>query len=137
MKDGPRDFRQYQDMLDVPHHVSPSRPRLPIPARAAQFAPFAALTGHEAAIKERARLTRQRPQLDEEEKGRINRILLELKEKPGFIRLTYFCPDRRKEGGSLVQVSGKVRRLDQDGKRLVMEDGARIPFEDIVEVEMD
>ena len=136
-KDRSRDFQKYADMLELPHHVSATHPPMDAAERAAQFAPFAALTGYGDAVRERARLTKARPQLDEEEMEQINRKLLWLRghpeEKPE-IAVTYFLPDRKKEGGALMQVRGRLKKILEGKGRLLMEDGRSVPIRDLVEI---
>ena len=132
-----RAFQKYADMLDLPHHVSAVHPPMSMADRAAQFAPFSALTGYGAAVKERARLTKGRPQLDEGEMERINRSLLWLKEHllgEPEVAVTYFLPDQRKEGGAYMKADGKVRKLSEE--KLVMADGKEILVEDLLEIEL-
>lgn len=104
-----------------------------------QFAPFAALTGYGDAVKERARLTKARPQLDEEEMEQINRKLLWLRghlDQQPEIAVTYFLPDQRKEGGAWAEVYGKLKKIREGEGRLVMEDGRVIPIQDLIEIKM-
>lgn len=112
---------------------------MPLADRAAQFSPFAALTGHEAAIKETARLTDERIELDENSKNLLNEQFQSIKErlveKPEIL-VTYFQPDERKEGGIYLTYTGQVRKIDEYGKAFVMEDGKRIPFEEIIQLEL-
>lgn len=111
---------------------------MPALDRAAQFSPFAALTGHGAAISETARLTDQRPELDETKKeeldGRLQFIRECLSMEPE-IAITYFVPDARKEGGSYLHTIGKVKKLDNTGRKVIMADGTAIPMDDIYEIE--
>lgn len=132
------DISRYEDIISLPHHVSASRPHMPIPDRAAQFAPFAALSGHDAAVKETARLTQERRELDEgireilDEKLRMVQEMLH--EDQPQITVTYFCPDERKAGGAYVTVSGQVRKIDLYGHSLIMGDGRQIPIEEIYDI---
>lgn len=106
-------------------------------ARAAQFSPFAALTGYEAAVQETARLTDTRAQLDDGQIEVINRQLVSLKAHIGeqpTAAITYFLPDSRKEGGAYQTVSGAVRKIDEMAQLLWMADGTKIPIPDIYEV---
>lgn len=109
---------KYDDILDCPHHVSSVHPSMPLIDRAAQFAPFSALTGYEEVVKEEARLTEQRVELDEEELERLDQSLQYLKkrlqderETNPDVKITYFCADQKKEGGQYRTVQGKVRRI--------------------------
>ena len=125
----------YDDMIDLPHHVSKKHRQMPLADHAAQFAPFAALTGYEAAVGETARLTSERRELDPQEAEELNRRLTELAARlPDHPEVTveYFVPDDRKAGGAYVTVTGRVRHISVAEKTLVMEDGAEIPMEDIV-----
>ena len=103
--------------------------------RAAQFSPFAALTGYDAAVEEAARLTEQKLELSEEEKAALGAKLTEIKEhikeRPG-VTITYFVPDERKAGGTYVTVTGTVRRIDEFERIVVMQDQSRIGIDDII-----
>ena len=128
----------YDDIINLPHHVSEKHPRMSASDRTAQFSPFAALTGHEAAIAETARLTDTRPVLDESRKKELNDRLQMISEhislRPETI-ITYFVPDTQKAGGSYHQVSGTIKKLNETGHTIVMENGTVIPIDDILEIE--
>jgi len=130
-------IRCYDDIIDLPHHVSEGRPRMPIGDRAAQFSPFAALTGHEAAIKEMARLTDNRKEVDENLKAildeKLQIIQEHLPEQPEIV-ITYFKPDEKKAGGLYVEITGCVKKVDSSKGRVIMQDGKEIPVEDIFEI---
>lgn len=131
---------KYDDIIHLPHHVSTKHPQMPIVDRAAQFSPFAALTGHDAAIKETARLTDQRIELDESQKKFLNEKLLliaEEIEKHPVRSITYFVPDMKKEGGAYVRISGVVKKIDTDKRWILMEEGERIPIDEIIEIESE
>ncbi len=126
---------KYTHMIDMPHHVSPTRARMSISRRAAQFAPFAALTGYEAVIEETARQTETESCLDESEKDRISVCLVQLQEeiarRPNvFVR--YFVPDGKKSGGSYRNIHGRVIKIDKNLQKMVMENGENVQFENIV-----
>ena len=130
----------YEDIINLPHHVSPTRPRMSRADRAAQFSPFAALSGYGDAVKETARLTGQRIELDESAKAALDeklRLLAEVIEDRPETAITYFLPDRKKTGGEYVTVSGRVKRADSVQRELVMMNGTRIPVEDILDVTWD
>lgn len=119
----------YDDIIDLPHHVSERHPQMSMYNRAAQFAPFAALTGHNAAITEAARLTEAEQELSESDAEVLNRklaYLQSLDEKP-TISVTYFVPDDKKEGGSYHTATGIVKSVEQDKGVLQFEDGTGIP----------
>ena len=127
---------KYEDIINLPHPVSKRHKPMPVEDRAAQFAPFAALTGHQAAIEETARITEARIELDEEVKEHLNMQFQELLAEPGRkIQVVYYVPDGRKSGGSYVTRVGTVKKIDEYQKTLVLEDGSRIPLEDISEIE--
>lgn len=132
------DRHKYDDIIDLPHHVSKTHPPMPLTDRAAQFAPFAALTGHNAAVKETARLTKERIELDENCKAAINRQLMLLKEqadKEPDVSVTYFVKDAKKSGGAYVSASGRVKRVDEYKRLVLLADGTKIPIDDIIKIE--
>lgn len=127
----------YSDMIHQSHHISKTHPQMQVSVRAAQFAPFQALTGYGDAIRETARGTDRRVELDDYEKERLNQELLGLKsrisEHPA-ITVTYFVPDQKKEGGAYVCVTGRVRKIEEQKRILMMEDGTRIAIGEILEI---
>ena len=128
---------KYDAIIGLPHHVSKKHPPMPMEKRAAQFAPFAALTGHAAAIRETARLTDQKIELDDAMKLEISDRLRELADRlPDAppVAITYFLPDAYKSGGSYVDAVGTVRKLDAYARMIVMQDGRKIPIDDVLEV---
>ena len=127
----------YDDILHLPHPTSKGHPRMPIADRAAQFSPFAALTGYEAAVEETARLTEEFVSLDEYQKAELNEKLKQIQEQPEKeVTITYFCKDEKKEGGAYRSVTGKVKKFDLYGQCIVMEDELRIEMETIVGIDM-
>ncbi len=134
-----KNTHRYDDIIHLPHHSSDAHPRMPLSDRAAQFSPFAALTGHGAAIRETERLTDLQQLLAEDAALAIDRKLRFLQEKLAeqpLVAVTYFLPDLRKEGGSYQTVRGTVRRLDPHRRLLVMEDSTQIPLDDITDIEL-
>ena len=130
---------QYDDIIHLPHHVSSTRQQMPMSDRAAQFSPFAALTGHSAAIAETGRLTDQRMELDEYEMARVDAELQRLQELlPGrpMASITYFVPDERKNGGSYQTVTGSVKRIDAVSGMIQMTDRQLIPIADVFSIEI-
>ena len=124
----------YDDILNLPHHTSAVQPAMPMQNRAAQFAPFAALVGYDALIRETARLTDQKAELDESVKAELNeklRLLLELLPQQPEVTITYFQPDNRKAGGAYRITSGIVRKFLHSENLLVMMDGSKIPVDAI------
>lgn len=128
----------YEDIIHLPHHTSKKHLRMTLIDRAAQFAPFAALTGYGDALQETIRLTERKIELDEYERDALNdrlRLLLERQEEHPEITVTYFVPDQRKEGGAYVTVAGEFKKLDEYEGILKLADGKRIPLEDILMLE--
>lgn len=124
----------YDDIIDLPHHVSKRHPQMPADERAAQFSPFAALTGYGAVIRETARLTDRKMELSENMKEELERKLTELCARNCEGEITFFVPDERKEGGAYVTAEGRVKKTDDAERAVVLEDGTRIPVEDIVDI---
>lgn len=132
------DTDPYGDIIHLPHHISPTRPRMSLIERAAQFSPFAALTGHGAAIEETARLTEAYIELDEYEKTRLDESLRHIQnrlaEKPK-VKIKYFVPDIRKEGGAYKTIQGNIKKIDQCQKCIVLQDGAKIYMDRVLEMD--
>ena len=130
--------QKYSDMLDMPHHVSSRHPQMPMEKRAAQFSPFAALTGYGDAVEEAARLTDQKAELTDEILDGVNlklNILSDhLQEKP-VIHVTYFQKDTRKEGGRYITVTDTIRKIDKFHKVILMDNGTEVPVEEISAIE--
>ena len=121
-----------------PHHVSKTRPQMPMSDRAAQFASFAALTGYDAAIKETGRLTDERIELDVEVLSALDmkyQLLMEALDEAPEVIITYFRPDERKAGGKYVSAVGAVKKIDDFERRITMQDGAKIPMDDVLSIE--
>lgn len=128
---------KYDDIIDLPHHVSYRHARMSRIDRAAQFSPFAALTGYEAAVQETARLTEGQKELDETARTLLNeklRMLADFLDKRPQVTITYFRPDERKSGGAYVTVSGTVRAVDEYAHTVTMSDGTVIPMGHIREI---
>lgn len=142
--------QSYDDIIHLPHHVSKNHPQMSFLDRAAQFAPFAALTGHDAAIKETARLTEGRMELDENRKSLLDGKLQFLQEmlckarsqrkdkcQEGMLDvvLTYFQADAKKDGGAYVTMCGAVKKIDPFEHVIVLQDETRVAIDDLVEIE--
>ena len=137
MREYEKDMHKYDDIIDLPHHQSKERPRMSLHDRAAQFAPFAALTGHEAAIAETARITDMKKILDETAIADINDKLYEISkhlEEKWKVSITYFVPDNRKEGGAYVTDVGTVKKIDQIERMILMDSGVKIAMEDLISI---
>ena len=127
--------RNFEDIITLPHHISPTRPQMRRIDRAAQFAPFAALTGYDASIQETARLTQPRIELSEDQKAELDRRqeLLSATHSPQ-LQVTYFVPDQRKDGGRYVTHTGTLKRMIPEQRVLLMEDGTVIGLDDVLEL---
>ena len=118
-----QDNHSYDDIINLPNPTSTKHPRMPLSDRAAQFSPFAALTGHEAAIKETARQTDEKLMLSDEVIAELNEKLKLIAETIGAqqrIRITYFVPDNKKAGGAYISCSGCVKKIDEYEHTVVM-----------------
>lgn len=132
--------QSYEDIIDLPHPTSVRHPRMPRISRAAQFSPFAALTGHEAAITETARLTDQKMELTEEAKAELDQIqqmLLEHIAEQPEVTVTWFQPDERKEGGAYRKTIGLLKRIDTVQRMLYFHNGVQIPLDDILDIQTE
>ncbi len=133
-----KDEDLYDDIIHLPHPVSVKHPQMSMMDRAAQFSPFAALTGHDEAIKETARDTEQYMELDENTKEildmRMQLIREHVQEHPE-ISILYFQPDNRKSGGKYIRTSGKVKKIDEFKQCIILENGISIPFHQIYELQ--
>lgn len=129
----------YEDIINMPHHVSTTRAQMSRRNRAAQFAPFAALTGYEDAVCETARHTDSKGELCEDDAEELNKKIrllgARVAAKP-FCEVTYFVPDKRKIGGKYATVSGNVRFIEEATRQLVFCGGLRIPLDDIVKISL-
>ena len=128
---------KYDEIMGLPHHVSKTRPQMPLSDRAAQFAPFAALTGYDSAIKETGRLTDERIELDEEALTALDRkyqLLMDTLDDAPEVTIIYFQPDERKAGGQYVSATGTVKKVDTFGRRILLQDGTRIPLDSVYDL---
>ena len=123
---------KYDDIINLPHHVSKTHSQMPIEKRAAQFSPFAALSGHAEAISEAERLTHLRHDLSEHEAEQLDiklqRLIERLPEKPE-VSLTYFQPDPKKPGGSYITKRGTVRHIDWERRVIIFSDQSSVPLD--------
>ncbi len=128
---------QYSDIINLPHHVSPTRPQMSMTDRAAQFSSFAALSGHNDAINETGRLTDRKIELSDDEKALLDRtqaeLLSRINELPS-INVEYFVPDEKKSGGRYITHTGNLRKIDEARHELVFEDGTAIKFDDVYDI---
>lgn len=133
----PKKSGKYDDIINLPHYVSKKYPRMSLEARSAQFAPFAALTGYDEAIRETSRLTNKKIEISEELKAildeRLLFIKLQIQSKP-IVTVTYFVPDSKKDGGKYLTVTGRVLKIDEYKQKIVMENKIEIPILEIIEI---
>ncbi len=128
---------KYDDIINLPRHVSSTRPQMPMIDRAAQFMPFRALTGYEDAVQETARLTEDRVELTEDEKSILDRKLQSLADRISSkpqITVTWFRPDQKKTGGAYVTTTGQLKKVDDFEGVLILLGGERILIENIVSI---
>lgn len=131
---------KYDDIINLPHHVSKKHPQMSLHDRAAQFSPFAALTGHKAAINETARLTDEKQILSEDVIVKLNEQLNLIKENIStnpIVTITYFVPDDRKSGGAYISNTGVVKKINEYNHTVILTDKTVIPIEQISEIQSD
>lgn len=130
---------EYDDIIGLPHHVSSTRPHMPMLDRAAQFQPFRALTGYEDAVQETARYTDEKVELTEDEKAlldmELQRLSDDIASRPQ-VTLTCFRPDKRKSGGAYVTTTGRLKKIDDIEGALILASGERIVIEDILDIQV-
>jgi len=137
MKEDNKDKHQYDDIINLQRHVSGNREHMSVFDRAAQFSPFAAVVGYDGAIKETARLTDHRIELDEAEKTILDeklRIVQEQLSRQQEIEIVFFRPDEMKSGGAYFSMIGTVKKIEGYEHAVVMQNGTRIPIEEIVNI---
>ncbi len=127
---------KYDDIIHLPHPVSSRHPQMPLSDRAAQFSPFAALTGHDAAIRETARLTEEKAELDEDGKELLNEKLQMINEALPEVEVTYFQPDARKNGGTYRKFRGRVKKIDEYNRMIFFADQTAVPIDDLYSIEI-
>lgn len=133
------EITKYDDIINLPHHISKKHKKMSIESRAAQFAPFAALTGFSDEIEETARITEEEIEINEELKTEINKKLQKIKEnikKQPQIICTYFVPDEKKLGGEYKKIIGNVKKIDEFNKILILVTGEEIPIKNLTEIDM-
>lgn len=136
------DMHKYDDIIDLPRHVSEHHPTMALSDRAAQFSPFSALTGYEETVRETGRRTDEKILLSPEEEELLNENLLLIQEEMAqgrqvSVSVTYFVADAKKEGGCYRTREGYLKKIDSTQKQIILEDGCHIPLEDIVQLDKD
>lgn len=130
---------QYDDIINLPHHISKNRPQMSLRDRAAQFAPFAALTGYDEAVRETARLTDRKEELSDEDIALLNQqiqLLIENIKSHPQVKITYFVPDERKDGGRYETITATVRRIDTFEKLIVFDDKTKLSIDQISNIQI-
>ena len=130
----------YEDIVNLPPHISKKHPQPTMIDRAARFAPFAAITGYEEMVLEEARITEERIDLDEGTSSILNEklnMIQEFIDEEPEITITYFEPDKKKSGGAYIDITGTVKRIDEYECLVIMTDGKEIRIEDIYGLESD
>lgn len=130
--------KKYENIINKPHHVSKVHPQISLYARSAQFAPFAALTGYEDAVKETARETQEELEIDDELKSILDaklQMLIEIKESNPEISITYFVKDENKSGGKYVTITGIIKKIDLYEQIITLADNTVIPIKNVIDLE--
>ena len=130
----------YEDIVNLPPHISKKHPQPSMMDRAARFAPFAAITGYEEMVLEEARVTEERIDLDEGALALLNEklnMIQEFLDEEPEVTITYFEPDKKKSGGAYVSIAGVVKRIDEYEHLVILTDGKKILVEDIYAIESD
>lgn len=132
------DEHKYDDIINLEHHVSTKHSRMSLENRSAQFAPFSALTGYEEAVKEEARVTESRIDIDEEAKIEVNEKLnyiMKHLDKNIIVSVTYFEKDKKKQGGNYKTIKGIIKKIDDSRKTIKMQTGEIIKIEELKKIE--
>lgn len=130
-------MNNYDDIIDLPHHISASRPRMSMENRAAQFAPFSALDGHKEAINETSRYTSEPMELTEDEQKILSRRLSTGIERSLPVEITYFVNDRIKSGGYYKKVKGVIKSVDEYSGSLLLDNGLTVRLIEIKSITGD
>lgn len=127
-------IHDYEDIIHLEHHTSKNHKRMSRIDRAAQFAPFAALTGHHDQIKESSRLTEEKKILDENQKAELDYQLQSLPQQ-AKVKITYFVPDLYKSGGKYETIINHIKQIDDYEKVIILKNNQKIKIEDIYSIE--
>lgn len=130
----------YEDIVDLPHHVSKKYPQPTMADRAARFSPFAAISGYEDMVKEAARVTEERIDITDATKELLNEklnMIIEFLDEEPEVTITYFEPDKKKDGGAYISITGTVKRIDEYERIVLMSDDKKIRIDEIYAIESD
>ena len=131
---------KYDEIINLPHHISKKHPQLGVDSYAAQFSPFAALTGYEEIVSETSRATEEKTELDNDAKLRLSEklsVVLENSDKAPVVTITYFVPDKKKTGGKYTVIEGTVKKYDAYEKTILLSDGTKIQLDDLYDISGD
>lgn len=128
---------RYDDIIGLPHYEPKHHPRMPMENRAAQFAPFAALTGHGAAIAETARLTEQPVELSDEQKHALSRRMEYALKSHAKVSITFFLPDPHKSGGRYIDITGEIKKFDEYSRNVILTDRRTLNMDDITDIRVE
>lgn len=134
-----KEMHEYDDIINLEHHVSKVHKPMSREARAAQFAPFAALTGHDEAVKETARLTESKKIIDENLKSVLDEKLMLIEKNilnGPEVTITYFVPDIKKSGGHYRTLTNRVKKIDDYNKSIVLIDGNKVSIDEIIDIKI-
>ena len=130
-------MNKYDDIINLPHHESKTRPRMSLEARSAQFAPYDALEGYSESVSETERLTSKKIILDEERKEILNNKLNIIKSYGDIeVTITYFVKDMKKSGGSYKNINGFIKKIDMYNQMIVLKDSTKIPLNEIIDIKL-
>ncbi len=132
-------MKNYDDIINLSRPIS-KHPRMSLYQRSAQFAPFAALTGYEGQVKETARLTDRRIELDEELKSMLDlkiQVIQEVLSNKPELEITYFIPDTKKDGGRYETIINNVKKIDNYNNQIIMQDDLKISIKEIIDINSD
>lgn len=130
---------KYVDIINMPHHISKTHPRMTLENRSAQFAPFAALTGYEDQVKETGRITDRKIDITDEIRNDLNIKLQIMQDKINMkpqITITYFIPDSKKEGGSYKTITSNVLKIDKYEQKIILKDKTEIAIAEIIDINL-
>lgn len=134
------EFFPYEDIVNLPRHISKVHPQATMADRAARFSPFAAISGYEDMVKEAARVTEERIDITDATKELLNEklnMIIEFLDEAPEVTITYFEPDKKKDGGAYISITGTVKRIDEYERIVLMSDDKKIRIEEIYAIESD
>ena len=134
------EYFPYEDIVNLPRHISKVHPQATMADRAARFSPFAAISGYEDMVKEAARVTEERIDITDATKELLNEklnMIIEFLDEEPEVTITYFVPDKKKDGGAYISITGTVKRIDEYERIVLMSDDKKIRIDEIYAIESD